>query len=203
MESKARIITTARGMDGGFTVTLALDGATRAELEKLQDIDLTAILKEYVDKRGNAANAYFHTLVRKISRHKDIKRSETYVKNDLIGQAAFYEYIDGQPATITTNLEPEKMMEQEILHTKLVRVDYDAETDTVIYKYLVCRPTHTYNRREFSHLIELTVQQAKSLDIETLPPDEILKLEEAWEQEQLRREKARERAKSQKKANSA
>ena len=53
----------------------------------------------------------------------------------------------------------------------------------------VMRGSHTYNTREMAHLIDMTVQEAKELDIETLPPQEIERMMKQWDAQVGIREK--------------
>ena len=47
--------------------------------------------------------------------------------------------------------------------------------------YQVYRGSHTYDTKEMSILIGGTVQEAKDLDIETMPPDELERMMKAYE----------------------
>lgn len=143
---------------------------------KLKDKVLKIGWEEYTEQRGMNANAYFHVLCRKIAQHKDIQRTETYVKNDMVAHAGKFELMDnGERWVIKTNRDCEEMWEQETLHTKLLQVREDGT-----YFYAIMRPTHTLNTKEMAELIDYTVREAKSLDIETMPPAELDHLLSLW-----------------------
>ena len=130
-------------------------------------------VKEHKEKRSLSANAYFHVLVDEI--RQELGLSMTYVKNKLIADYGQIQYLpDGEPMYYKTTAPEEFMMEFEPVHTKLVKVS--ADKDKTVYFYRVYRPSHTYNSAEFSKLIDGTIQEAKQLDIETLPENEIRRM---------------------------
>lgn len=176
MECKAKIQNISRGLKGGYIVAFEVN-ARLDDIARYEDQDLTIGIKKYREKRSLNANAYFHVLVGKIA--EVIGRSVSYVKNDLIASAGFIEMVGQEPAIIKTNIEPEQMMEQEILHTKVCKVDV-SDNGELVFFYKVYRGSHTYNTKEMARLIDLTVQQAKDLDIETLPPYELERMKEEW-----------------------
>ena len=50
--------------------------------------------------------------------------------------------------------------------------------------YLFYKHTRDMDSKEMSHLIDGTVSEAKELDIETLPPDELRSMEDLWNNHQ-------------------
>lgn len=147
------------------------------DLKKIETENLLIEMKKARNPRSTDANAYFHLLVGKIA--KVLNLSMANVKNQMIGAYGQPEYLEeGKFALITTQIEPESMAEQEYLHTVLV--DTRPMRDKVFYTYRVQRGSHTYDTEEMAQLIDGTVQEAKDLCIETLPPDEIARMEAAW-----------------------
>lgn len=176
MTGRGKIKQISYGLSGGYTVLLELTEARLEELKNLEPEDLTVELKKYRAKRSLDANAYFHVLVGKIA--DAIGRSRHFVKNDLIGKYGQPEIIDGKNAYLTTQIQPEKMQEQEALHTILVSTN--AKGNLLFFNYMVMRGSHTYDTKEMARLIEGTVQEAKDLGIETLTPAEIERMELQW-----------------------
>jgi hypothetical protein len=80
---------------------------------------------------------------------------------------------DGKPVYISA-MSSIDMLEYEDIHTYPVgHAELQGKQFT---HYTVVRGSHTYNTKEMSILIDGTVQEAKALGIETLTPDELLKL---------------------------
>lgn len=46
--------------------------------------------------------------------------------------------------------------------------------------YVIIKPSHLYNTKEMSVLIDGTVSEAKELEIETMTPDEIDRMKQQW-----------------------
>ena len=130
---------------------------------------LTIEVSKEKKKRSLDANAYFHVLVSKIA--GAVHSSNTEVKNRLIREYGQYEYIDGQIPTFLIKPEYlEKYLNAEGIHFKQEGFSGDRA------RLAVMRGSHTYNTAEMSRLIDGTVQEAKELGIETLPPDELRRL---------------------------
>lgn len=152
-----------------------------AEIEEafdgLKDKELVLKINQYSPKRSLNANAYFHALCREIG--QKIDRSDVFVKNLMIATSGQPDLNDnGEAWSIKTNLDVEKMWEQETLHVKPIGTK--AEGHKILYFYAVMRPTHTYNTREMAKLIDSTVQEAHTLGIPTITEKEMERLLNAW-----------------------
>lgn len=180
MKTKATIQTIGRSLSGNITVTLELPEVTPEEIKAFDGKALTVEIKNFKRNRSGEANAYFHVLVGKIA--GALGESAAKIKNDMIAQYGQPEIIDDKLAYITTQIEPEKMRENEFLHTVLVdtRTKGFWPVQKVFYTYRVQRGSHTYDTAEMARLIDGTVQEAKDLGIETLTPDQIREMEAAW-----------------------
>lgn len=140
-----------------------------------QDRDKVFTISEFRRKRSLNANAYFHVLVDKIA--EKMRLSHTEVHNMMI---ADYGRVDEELSTI--------IMDDEIPWEKVKAIHLRPTTHTQVldngklYRvYLVMRGSHTYNSLEMAHLIDGTVQEAKKQGIETLPPQELERLKQAWD----------------------
>lgn len=150
----------------GHTLMIEVDNIP--DIADGEALDIT--FKKHREKRSLNANAYFHKLCDEL--RQKLRISFTHCKNILITSYGQMEYIDdGVPAQIDTNIEPEKMNEQELLHCRLIAFDEG------VYSYVVYRGSHTYNTHEMSILIDGTVQECKLQGIETMTPDELMRLE--------------------------
>lgn len=133
-----------------------------------QEVDIE--IKEHKERRSLNANAYFHKLVDEL--RQKLRISFAACKNQLITSYGQIEYIGDVPATIKTNIKPEKMREQETLHCMPINVG-DEEG---VFWYRVYRGTHTYNTKEMSILIDGTIEECKEQGIETMTPNELERL---------------------------
>lgn len=130
--------------------------------------------------RSLDSNAYFHVLVGKLAQALNPPISKARCKNMLIADYGQEEYIDGQIVVIKSNLPPEKMLDIEYLHTSCVRISQ--ENGKEVYFYKVYRGSHTYDSKEFSKLLEGTIQECRQVGIQTATPEELAKMNQLWEQ---------------------
>lgn len=177
MESRARLLNAFRSFESGKTVlTIEVDSCD--ELDNLTDGDLSLKLTKWREKRSLTANAYFHVLAGKIAEAASCGLTEA--KNHLIADYGQMERLpDGGVMTVTI-LDSIDWPRLDALHlrpTSATRVQDDGRLYRV---YLVMRGSHTYDTREMSVLIDGTVNEAKEIGIETLPPDELERIKSAW-----------------------
>jgi hypothetical protein len=181
METKGKIVNVTRDfISGKLNITFQINTEPIAEINELSLLEtLDIVAKKHTEKRSLTANSYFHVLVGKIADKLCI--SKTRAKNILIcryGQQDFLD--DSTPVIIKTNIEVDKMLEQEYLHCKPCKVERQEDGSEVIF-YKVYRGSHTLNSKEMSILINGTVQEAKELGIEVLPPRDLERLVKAWQ----------------------
>ena len=146
-----------------------------SDIEELQGggaLDITA--KRHRNKRSLNANAYFHVLANKIA--TKCGESITERKNSLIAE---YGQIDEFVKTIILDdaIDWRKIEALHLRPTKATRVLDNGRRYRV---YCVMRGSSTYDTAEMAHLIDGTVEAAKELGIETLTPDELLRMKAAW-----------------------
>jgi hypothetical protein len=145
--------------------------------EGLKEKELVLKINQYSPKRSLNANAYFHALCREIG--QKIDRSDVFVKNRMIATSGQPDLNDnGEAWSIKTNLDVEKMWEQETLHVRPIGTK--VENGKTLYFYAVMRPSHTYTRKEMSQLIDSTVEECKHLGIPTISDKDMEKMLNAW-----------------------
>lgn len=176
MNLTGAITSVLRDFDGRVVISLAINENV-PDIANMREKKLDIKLTQHREKRSLDANAYFHVLVDKIRGKTGYSFSR--VKNELITSYGQIEYIDGQQVVIKTNISPEKMLEQETLHCKPVRVEMQNDKEITFYR--VYRGSHTYNTAEMSRLIDGTIQEAKDLGIETMTPAQIERMMSLWE----------------------
>mgnify|MGYP002623530676 FL=1 len=139
-------------------------------------LDITA--KRHRERRSLSANAYFHKLCALIG--GAIGAPNTEVKNRLIREYGAYEFVDEQIPTIRIKAEYEsEILNREGWHFK--PIGYEVENDSEWVRMALMRGSHTYDTKEMTRLIDGAVEEAKELGIETMPPDEIARMEASWE----------------------
>lgn len=156
-----------------WIIQLELEEAPIVYDKTKDDIVTVEIEKYYVD-RSNKANRYFHKLCSMIAKSQGLSLIE--VKNQMISDYGFYDE-DIPDIIMRDSIDWRKQEKWHLQPTSATRIMDNGELYRV---YLVMRGSHTYDTREMSVLIDGTVQEAKQLGIETLPPDELRRLKEQW-----------------------
>lgn len=127
------------------------------------------------EKRSKDANSYFHVLVGKLA--DALRLSKKYVKNQMVseyGQPLIY---DGKIATYTTTIPPEVIHNLPQTDFHLWHTSTNQLNGETWYSYRVYKPTHELDTREFSILLDGVIWECQQMDIETMTPDELLRLE--------------------------
>lgn len=145
-----------------------------AIFDKLKDKDLNIEIKQFREKRSLNANSYFHLMVDKIA--AVLRSTHTEIHNWLISE---YGQIDEQINNIILDdkIEWRKI---ETIHLRPTTATRVMDNGKLYRVYWVMRGSHTYDTAEMSRLIDGTVEQAKDIGIETMPPDEIERMKALW-----------------------
>lgn len=143
--------------------------------DKTKDDLLAVEIKKYRKDRSGEANRYFHKLCSMIAQSQGLSLIE--VKNQMISDYGQYDE-DMKDIIMKDSIDWRKLEKLHLQPTSATRIMDNGELYRV---YLVMRGSHTYDTKEMSVLIDGTVQEAKQLGIETLPPDELRRLKEQWE----------------------
>lgn len=135
--------------------------------------ELEISVKKYREKRSLNANAYFHVLVDKIAKKSGMSAVEA--KNLMLER---YGTMDVQIGKI--------ILRSDIPYLKLTELhlratsEYEMRGETIYRGYIAIKGSHLYDSKEMSDLIDGTVEEAKMLGIETLTPNELEALKNAW-----------------------
>lgn len=135
------------------------------------DIDLE--VKRYREKRSLNANAYFHVLVDKIA--KVTKLSAVEVKNMMLERYGTVD-VDIGKVLLRADIPYLKLTE---LHLRATS-EYEMHGETILRAYIAVKGSHQYDSKEMSDLIDGTVEEAKSLGIETATPEELERMKSTW-----------------------
>lgn len=179
METTGRVKDVSRDYKTGkIILSLQIDSNGSEELEKICNMDkLSVKLARYSEKRSLNANAYFHVLLNRIAEILELPMTE--VKNQLIRDYGTFEVIEGQIPTFLQRAKYEtKVLNWEGIHVKPIGREWKDGEEWVRFAWM--RGSHTYNTQEMNRLISGTVEEAKQLGIETLPPAEIERMIERW-----------------------
>ena len=178
METTGRVKDIGRDlMTDKYVVSFVVDSNLEdlENISKQEKLNIKAV--RYSEKRSLSSNAYFHLLVGKIA--AVLQSSNTGVKNRLIREYGAFEYIDDQIPTFRLKAEYEDaMLVREDIHVKPIGREFADGCEWVRFAFM--RGSHTYTTAEMSRLIDGTVEEAKALGIETLPPEELERMVNAW-----------------------
>ena len=179
METKGKLQGVSKDRRSGkWLVTFLVDYVDENGAQAVwgvEGLDITA--KPHREKRSLNANAYFHKLVTLIAEKLGASLQE--IKNRLIREYGQFEYIGESIPTYLIKAEyQDAIMNKEGVHFCPVGYAHEGGNDYV--KMAVMRGSHTYDTKEMSRLIDGTVEEAKELGIETLPPEQIERMVSAW-----------------------
>lgn len=168
MQIKARIIDVYKDR-----ITIEVDDDTSVFQN---NIGKELVLEVKGQGRSLNANSYFHLLSDKIA--EKLRVSKPFAKNTLIGRYGQREYDkDGLWLKISV-IDEADMLERSDIHC--VIIGYATLEGKRFTHYGIMRPTHTYTVAEMQILIDGTVQDAESLGIPTITPQEIERLLGKW-----------------------
>lgn len=142
---------------------------------KLYDADL----KVHREKRSLDANAYFHVLVGKIAEVMGLGFEETKT-NLVVEYGAFERDEDG----VKVGFKLPASVDVSKIYRYVKCFDTREENGRLFNCYIVFKHTHIMDSKEMARLIDGTVQEAKQLDIETLPPDKLDAMKLDWRRDE-------------------
>ena len=183
MELKGRLLDIVRDLrTDEFRLTLGVVSIPSG-IDALQDKDLAISLKKWSGKRSMTANAYYWVLVSKIAKATGHSIPRTH--NWLLRQYGQLEIIDGSPVMVML-LDTEEtelaVDEAETFHYKPTGHLERSKDGRLFRAHLVIKGSSRYDSVEMAQLINGTVDEARELDIETLPPDELGRMMKAYEE---------------------
>lgn len=136
------------------------------------------------NRRSLSANAYYWQLVGMVASSQKPVVSGYFVHNHLLSRYGTPFIINGELVTAAipdTEEAYNDAMENADYHLKRTSARKEGKDGRMFRIYVVMQPSHTYNTAEFSKLLEGVISEAKEMGLETLPPDEIERMIEAYE----------------------
>jgi len=187
MELRGKLVHITRDLKtGGEWITFGVDFVP-PEAYSLQEMDLAINVKKYTKKRSLSANAYYWTLIEKISEALCIPKPACH--NLMLRRYGVLEQVEGQNLMVfvpDTEEADAKVRNAEAYHYKLtsMRKVIDGKPWRA---YLVLKGSSSYNTAEMAALIEGVISEAKDLGIETLPREEYERMMESYEKHHANR----------------
>lgn len=144
-----------------------------ADKDKLWD------LTEHKERRSLSQNAYYWVLVGKVAQVTRVSASEIHNRN--LRDLGLVLRIDDKlvPVYIPDNDESEQeTLEAETYHLKPTSSVKTGKDGKVYRCYVMLRGSSSFNVQEMTALLDLMIQEAKSLDIEVISEDELRHIRE-------------------------
>lgn len=161
--------------DGGFWISLKVDNPFEARqfLSNKKDKKYVAEVKEFRERRSLDANAYFWRLL------DEVAEVLGRVKEDL-----YLDYVKKCGPFKDFTLTEDEAKTFRIAWSRLgtgwptEQVDFSPDGDRVVVRAYY--GSSQYNTKQMSRLIDMVVEDAKELGIETLTPEELSRMKEEW-----------------------
>lgn len=154
------------------------------EWEKLRKAErLVFQVKPFRRKRSLDANAYYWQLITKLA--AVLKLSKPHLHNLMLRRYGQPEVIEGKMVYLVlpdTDDGSRTADEAETYHIKPTSEVKYAADGTGWRTYIMLRGSSTYDTKEMSHLIDGIVSECREQGIETMPPDEINRMMEMYDQ---------------------
>ena len=155
-----------------YEITFQMLEGSINELNQI-DGDVSIEVKKYHKKRSLNANEYMWVLCTKIADVLRTSKDEVY-EGMLNRYGVLYQDDDGY---ITITVKSEVDMTKIEGHWKY----YATSRDGKFKSYLMIKGTSKYDTKEMAHFIDMVVDEAKELGIETATPDELERMKTQWQ----------------------
>lgn len=143
------------------------------QLEKIKDGKLYIKVDKKRNKRSLDSNAYMWKIADKIASKIGITKLEVY--RDAIKEVGQFEIVPIKDEAVENFIRAWKHNGQGWICEIIGKSKIKGYTNVTAYY-----GSSVYDSKAMSRLIDLIVQEAKQLDIETLPPNEIESLKNSW-----------------------
>lgn len=141
---------------------------------------------EYKEKRSRSQNSYYWELAGKVaSKTVRFGASVSEIHNRNLRALGLCEYINGELVCVyipDTDEAEKAALNAESYHIKPTSQTRIGKDGQVFRCYVMLRGSHTFSVYEMSALVDLMVQEAKAVGVETLTPQELEHLRQLEEQ---------------------
>jgi len=172
MEARGQIKQILGVTDKNVNMLLTLHDIDPKAIDTLIEKDLAVTLKIYHPKRSLDSNAYAWVLISKMADVLKTSKEELY--EELLRRYGVpYQDDEGY---ITITLKDEVDVSKVGGHWRYIR------TRNGFASYLMLKGTSEYDSAEMAKFIDMLVQDAKEMGIETLTPEELERMNKEWTQ---------------------
>lgn len=171
MELNGKLLAAYKNADGRTVILAeALEIGSEESLDKLLHEERVKItIEKYKEKRSLSANSYFWVMCDKIAKKLGTDRWDQYLSQ-------IYRYGCFIDVSVINKAIP--ILKNTYRYIQVIDEGFmNGEPASVVRCF---RGSSTYDKEEMSDLINGTVEDAKDLGIDVLPPDEIEHLISAW-----------------------
>ncbi len=154
--------------------------------------DMKWDLQEHREHRSLSQNAYYWRLASQVA-SKTVKfgANVNEIHNRNLRQLGLREYINEQPICVyipDTEQAEQTAINAETYHIKPTSQTRVSKNGEVFRCYVMLRGSHSFNTSEMSALVDLMVQEAEAVGVETLTPRELEQIREYERQREKRHE---------------
>lgn len=175
MELTGRIIQVSRDwISGKLHILLSVNEEPSEEINALINCEkLSVRMKKYRQRRSLDANGYLWVLCTEIANHPDIRSSKDEIYEEMLQKYGYlYEDDDGY---ISITVKAAVDMSKIDGHWKFYK------SNGKFSSYLKIKGSSEYNTAEMAQFIDMVVQEAKELGIDTMPPKKLERMLEKWQ----------------------
>ena len=174
---------------GKLLLTFEMGQDLSGKLDAIQGKVLRITVKQWRKKRSLDANAYYWVLITKLAEALHISKPRCnnlmlrrYGQNLMIDGAGVYIRIPDTEKAEETALEASEY------HIRPTSEVVSGNQGVNYRTYVMLKGSHQYDTAEMSQLIDGLVEECKAMGIETLTPEELAQMMEAYEQNRRRYE---------------
>lgn len=166
-------------------------GVSSADIEQMSDKVLRLKAVQWRNKRSLDANAYYWTLTAKLA--EALKISKPCAHNLILRKYGQVVTFDGAGAYVRipdTDAAEQAALEASTYHIRPTHQVISGKDGVDYRTYIMLKGSSDYDTREMTELIDGLVGDCKELGIETLPPAELARMMQAYEERIKNHEKA-------------
>lgn len=163
-------------MTNSILITFQLD--TNTDLNSIDELinkDLDIEVKQHKEKRSNDANAYMWKLSSEIAKKLGGKTTKEDIYKKAIRDVGVFETIPVRKDAVKRYTESWEKNGTGWVCESLGRSKLEGYENIRTYY-----GSSTYDAKEMSRLIDYIVEECKEQGIETIPPNELASMKEAW-----------------------
>ena len=142
-----------------------------------QPLDSQWDIQEHKEKRSRNQNSYYWELAGKVAmKTARFGANINEIHNQNLRELGLREYINEQPVCVyipDTEEAEKEALNAESYHIKPTSQTREGKDGKVFRCYVMLRGSHTFNTSEMSALVDLMVQEAETVGVQTLTPLEL------------------------------